>query len=354
MPLTSRQAKQMNEKHPSQIRLSYQKTSRSRLDVIGLTLIALVIIVTYTSTLTSPFIFDDEYNIKNNIYIRLKSVSLDGLYEAAFESPLPHRPFSYLGFALNYFLHGENVVGYHAVNIAVHLVSTIFFFFLVKATLITRSFSLERKTISMIALLSAFLWSINPIQTQSVSYIIQRMNSQATMFFVLSMLLYAQARLSPSGNKSKLFFTGSVLSGILAIGSKEIAVTLPFFILCYEWFFLQDLDKGFVRRQAIYILAAFLLMMSIALYFMSGSPVERVLESYKFRDFTLVQRLLTQPRCVLFYRSAIYDSFPDSYSDAMHCRSSSGEASSPDVFRNSLVSGQPCYRIFGVRPRDRL
>jgi Flp pilus assembly protein TadD len=288
-----------------------QGRSRSRWDVIGLTLIALVIVFTYASTLTSPFIFDDEHNIKNNIYIRLKHISVDAVLEAAFESPLANRPFSNIGFALNYYLHGENVVGYHAVNIVIHLLATIFFFSLVKVTLTTRPFSLEPKTLSIIALLSAFLWSINPIQTQSVSYIVQRMNSQASMFFVLSMLLYARARLSTPGAKSKTLLVGSLLSGILAIGSKEMAATLPFFILCYEWYFLQDLDRGFAKRKAVFIVAAFLLMAATALYFLGGSPVERILAGYNFRDFTPVQRLLTQPRVVLFYLSLFFFPHPN-------------------------------------------
>jgi Flp pilus assembly protein TadD len=241
----------------------------------------------------------------------LKHISVDTVLEAAFDSPLPHRPFSNIGFALNYYLHGENVVGYHAVNIVIHLLATIFFFSLVKVTLTTRPFSLEPKTISIIALLSAFLWSINPIQTQSVSYIVQRMNSQASMFFVLSMLLYARARLSTPGAKSKTLLVGSLLSGILAIGSKEMAATLPFFILCYEWYFLQDLDRGFAKRKAVFIVAAFLLMAATALYFLGGSPVERILAGYNFRDFTPVQRLLTQPRVVLFYLSLFFFPHPN-------------------------------------------
>jgi tetratricopeptide (TPR) repeat protein len=280
------------------------------LDVIGLSLIALVIVCTYASTLTSPFIFDDEYNIKNNLYIRLKQISPDTLHEAAFDSPLPHRPFANIGFALNYYLHGENVVGYHTVNILIHLLSTIFLFSLAKATLTTRAFSLSPNTISIIALLSAFLWSINPIQTQSVSYIVQRMNSQASMFFVLSMLLYARARLSSPGSKSMTLLVGSLLSGILAIGSKEIAATLPFFILCYEWYFFQDLDRAFAKRKAIFVVGTFLLVTATALYFLGGNPVERILEGYKFRDFSPVQRLLTQPRVVLFYLSLYFFPHP--------------------------------------------
>ena len=278
---------------------------RSQLEVIGLTLIAMAVILVYASTLTSPFVFDDEHTIKDNIYIRLENISLNNILAAAFDSPHPRRPVSNIGFALNYYFHDNNVVGYHATNVIVHLITAFLFYFLLKATLTTPAFKLKPRIISLIALLSTLIWAIHPVQTQSVSYIVQRMNSQAVMFFLLSMLLYVGFRQTPGRLKSGLLLCGSIASGILALGSKEIAATLPFFILLYEWFFFQDLDSGFPKKFFPAIVIAAVLSGAVSLYYLEGNPVERLLAGYAHRDFSPVQRLMTEARVIIFYVSLL-------------------------------------------------
>src|SRR5262245_49583679 len=75
----------------------------------------------YANTLEAPFVFDDLSNIQNNVHARLTALSLDGLFKAAFASPVMNRPVANVSFALNYYLHGYQVWGYHAVNVLIHL-----------------------------------------------------------------------------------------------------------------------------------------------------------------------------------------------------------------------------------------
>ena len=288
-----------------QFLLHKKHSSKTNLEVAGLTAIALVIILLYASTLTSPFIFDDEHTIKDNVYIRLTRISISELREAAFESPHPLRPVSNIGFALNYYLHQKNVVGYHATNVLVHLITAYLFFFLLKTTLGTSAFALDSKLITWIALSSTLIWAIHPIQTQSVSYIVQRMNSQATLFFLMSMLLYAKARMAVSKPKSRILMCGCIASGFLAIGSKEIAATLPFFILLYEWFFIRDLEAEFPKKYIFAILLMVGISAALSLYYLEGDPVESLLAGYVHRDFSPMQRLLTEARVIIYYISLL-------------------------------------------------
>jgi len=284
----------------------HSQPPRSALEVIGLAVMALAVIAIYADTLTSPFVFDDEHNIQNNIYIRLERIDLPSLWSAAFDSPLKYRPFSNLGFALNYYLHRENVVGYHAVNLLVHIAAAVLFYLLAKATLTTAALGFSDKKAALIAYLAAVLWAVHPLQTQSVSYIVQRMNSQSALFFVLALLLYVRFRGAPAGGRRRLLLSGCVLSGILAVGSKEIAATLPVFILLYEWYFFQNLEGRFLRRHAAVILLGLALAAAIGLLFLQGEPIGTILSGYALRDFTLSQRLLTQPRVVVLYLSLIF------------------------------------------------
>jgi Flp pilus assembly protein TadD len=159
--------------------------------------------------------------------------------------------------------------------------------------------------VGWIAFFTAFIWLVHPIQTQSVSYIVQRMNSLAAMFYVLSFLLYARARLAEGKRKKLALFSGCILSGILALGSKEIAVTLPFSLLLYEWYFFQDLSWSWLKRHLALFVGILLLLLAVAFMYLGSNPLETILEGYNGRDFTLTQRVLTQFRVVILYISLL-------------------------------------------------
>jgi hypothetical protein len=144
-------------------------------------------------------------------------------------------------------------------------------------------------------------WLVHPIHIQSVTYIVQRMNSLAAMFYMLSMWLYARARLSENNFNRGVLFGGCVVSGILAFGTKEIAATLPLFVFLYEWHFLQDLSRTWLKRGVIFGAAMLLMMMVVSYLYLDGNPLTRLTAGYQIRDFTLGQRVLTEFRVVILY-----------------------------------------------------
>ncbi len=264
----------------------------------------------YANTFNSPFTFDDRQNIEENLAIRLTQLTPTALYDAAFKSLLPHRPVANLSFALNYYFGRYNVAGYHAVNILIHALSAVFLYLFINATLALPSLAARYGPRRSIAFFTALIWLAHPVQTQSVTYIVQRMNSLAAMFYILSLFLYVRGRLATVGRRQWMWFTGAGLAGLLALGSKEIAATLPFFILLYEWYFLQDLDKTWLKRRLPYIIGALLVFGIIAFLFLGGNPIDRILSGYNHRDFTLPERLLTEFRVVIFYITLLLFPYP--------------------------------------------
>jgi len=277
----------------------------------------------YSNTLDVPFYFDDIQNIEKNAHIRLDRLTLEGLSGAAFKSYASRRPVANISFALNYYLHGYDLAGYHAVNIVIHILTGIFVYLLMEASLgllppgspVFR-FSdsanpphcfqaAQRRNCSIIALFGALLWFVHPIQTQSVTYIVQRMNAMAAMFYVLSLVLYVKGRLSAVGARRWVWFSGSFVAAGLALGSKEISATLPFFILLYEWYFFQDLSKTWFKKYLLYLLCAFVAFAIIAWLYLGSDPLHAVLSGYKNRDFTLVERVFTEFRVVVYYMSLL-------------------------------------------------
>ena len=276
-----------------------------RRDMLWLSILAAVVISIYAGTLTSPFIFDDISNIRDNPHIRIPDLRIENIVWAGFHSPLSNRPVANISFALNYFLHGYNLVGFHVVNILIHIASGILLYFFGKATIETPVLRTRYAKFGWIPFFTAFIWLVHPLQTQSVTYLIQRMNSLAVMFYVLSMLLYVKFRFNRQRRTKWLLMAGCVLAGALACGTKEIAITLPGFILLYEWYFFQGLSWQWVQRHLLALIGTALLLIVMALIYFENEPLAGILNSYSERDFTLVQRVLTQYRVVIFYISLL-------------------------------------------------
>lgn len=220
---------------------NFQSNSRKfynhHFQVIHIALIMLVGSAIYSNTLNVPFILDD--------------TSLIGYYKLNITDILLHggaRRVADATFAINSKIHGLQVAGYHLVNLAIHLSSAAVLYFVISSFLISLPITsvpndetafVER----FMPLAVALLFVSHPIQTQAVTYIIQRYTSLATLFYLISILSFLKCRLAVEKNVAHgwvLFLGGvSLVAGLLAMGSKQIAVTLPFMLLFIEILFFQ-------------------------------------------------------------------------------------------------------------------
>jgi len=263
---------------------------------IAVLAIAVVCAGLYANTWSSPFHFDDAGNIEDNPYVRVTELGLRPLYEAGFKSPSSSRPVANVSFALNYYLAGYDVTGYHAVNLLVHFANGVLVYLLALVTL--RLCGIRRR--ERIALFAALVFTAHPVQTQAVTYIVQRMSSLAAMFTLLSLLLFVRGRLDPAGVRRWALWAGSLAAWLLALGSKQNAITLPIVLVLYEWFFFRDLSVDWLRRNRGTFLGLAALLAGVALLYLRGDP-SNLLVGYADRDFTPTERLLTQLRVVVFY-----------------------------------------------------
>lgn len=268
-------------------------------------LMAVFVFFIYAKTLTGDFFFDDRHNIRDNLNIRLTQLSPEGLIKAAIKSPIARRPVANISFALNYYFHGNNVVGFHVVNILIHIANGMLLYLLISLTLHMPALRDSHRSYRWVPFFAVFIWLVHPIQTQSVSYIVQRMNSMATLFYLLSLVLYVKARTTNTKHTRALWFAGVALSGLLALGSKEIAATLPFFIFIYEWYFFQDLSFAWIKKRLPLIAGVMILLVIIALIYLGAHPLEKISSMYATHDLTMAQRALSQFRVVLFYISLL-------------------------------------------------
>ncbi|MFP4445257.1 MAG: tetratricopeptide repeat protein [Desulfosudaceae bacterium] len=273
--------------------------------------IGALVFLLYFSSLKAPFVLDDLPNIPENSHIRLIDISADRLADI-FCGPSSHRPAAMASFAANYYFHRYQVTGYHLTNMMIHALTAFFVLLLARQTL-----RLNRLEYTWTPLLAALLWLVNPIQVQAVTYIVQRMAALATLFYLISLVSYIQARRyqrSPAPRqqaKAPLFFMGCVVSGLLALASKPVAATLPLAIYFYEWFFLQQQCKIPLKKYIKWADVAIVLFLLAALLYCNGHIIDTIQATYDKAAFTLPQRLLTQPAVVIYYVSLIVYPHPD-------------------------------------------
>lgn len=269
-------------------------------------LVILLVFIIYSSAITAPFQFDDGHNIVDNSHIRLARLNLEGLQQAALESPLPNRPIAYISFALNYYFHKYHPAGYRLVNILIHLLAGLFLFLLLTTTMGLPSLRNRYGNHTWIAFTAVLIWLVHPLHTQSVTYIVQRMNSMAAMFYLLCLLCYVRARMARKGFRKWLPAGSCLVAGVLALGTKESAATLPVFIFLYEWFFFQDLDRRWLKRHIVWLPAVMLLFIGLGVMYLGGHPLAGIMSGFSHRDFTPLQRVLTESRVVLLYLGLLF------------------------------------------------
>jgi tetratricopeptide (TPR) repeat protein len=285
----------------------------------------------YLHTLSYEFSFDDFRNIINNTTLNLEQLDAGSLSESL-QGPT-RRPLAYLTFSLNHYLSGNAVWSYRLVNIALHVLNAllVYTFALMTfnllgqvsftaapvvgdhrecndptdATSMQRSCFPSRSSHHRLAFFAGLLWLAHPIQIQAVTYVVQRMVSLSCLFYLSGMCLYIYGRQTPLKAERVTAFALLPVCWILGLASKEIAATLPLAILLYEFYFFRQLDLTELRRQAPKLLILLLVFGIAALFLLRGNPVAYILRGYGQRDFTLGQRLLTQPRVIVFYLSLL-------------------------------------------------
>lgn len=276
--------------------------------VITALVILVIITFAYSNSLHAEFAFDDFANFVHQSEMHLTHLSFDNIKKAVQGGINHNRVFPNISFALNYYLNQHDVWGYHLVNLIIHTLTTLVVFALfVKTIILLRPEKHLALPVAEIAFVAALLWALHPLQTNAVTYIIQRMTSMAGLFYFSSLLAYLHARTTTGSTyKRYLLFTTCICFWIISLFSKETSIMLPLIILAYEIYFLRG-HIGKMKIHRFVTLTGIFLAISIAIafFYVGGNFLDVVTEGYTRREFTLIERLLTQSRVVFFYISLI-------------------------------------------------
>ncbi len=322
---------------------------------ISFCLFVIVIVLLYANTFQSPYIFDDSQNILNNYLIKITALSLEDLKKAATFSPNMRRALPNMSFALNYYFDGSNVWGYHLGNIIIHVLTAFFFYLLAQATLNLPSMKKHIQRPAEIALIAALVWAVHPLQTNGVTYIVQRMTSMASLFYIIALFCYLKARITNKVIQKTLLFSGTIIFGVMALFSKENSGMLPVMIAGYEIFFLQGPSRLQDRKKILMILSgALVIFLFICLFMLGTHPLDSILGGYGGRDFTLGERLLTQTRIIFHYLTLLVLPLPSRLNLAYDYQLSTGLLAPPQTMLAIVGIAGLIFLIFFLFKRNRL
>ena len=251
----------------------------------------------YLNSFSNEFIFDDLPQIRDNPHLR----QLWPLAEI-FENT--RRPFLYLTFAVNYALGKLNVWGYHLLNLFIHMAAALVLFGIVRRTLLTERFKTRWKdSAGATALTAAILWLVHPLQTQSVAYIVQRAESLAGFFYLLTLYAFIRYCELPL---DKRWQWAAIISCLLGITTKEVAVSAPIVIFLYDRVFLSNSFREiFRKRKRVYLGLLFSwLMLGILLVTMKPEVVPTA--GFNFVGISPVQYALTQCQVIPHYLKLVF------------------------------------------------
>lgn len=218
-----------------------------------LALLTLVVVglITYVSCLSSDFVFDDV------LYIDASTLNLRSLNWLAPDTDLPikGRPLVGLTFVANYAFGKASPEGYHAFNMAVHLLCAVALFGVVRRTML-RFRPCEGREVQTtgLAFTVAAIWMVHPLQTECVNYVSQRSESMAALFILAS--LYGAIRAHESLHRGR-WIAFVVMTSWAAALCKEIAAIGPLLILLYDWTFANASLRDLVRDRWRVYLATF-------------------------------------------------------------------------------------------------
>jgi tetratricopeptide (TPR) repeat protein len=221
----------------------------------------------YANSLGGPFVFDDVSSITDNPTIRHLWPLGPVLSPPPGGFTVSGRPILNLSFALNYAISGASVASYHVGNLVIHLLGALTLFGILRRTP-PRSLGL--------AFSVALLWLVHPLQTEAVDYIVQRAESLMGLFYLLTVYAFiryaepaAVAEAGPADDEDYDPYARpprrgwgrpgwaaiSVAACLLGMGTKEVMVSAPLMVFCYDRTFVAGTFRAAWRARRGFYLA---------------------------------------------------------------------------------------------------
>jgi tetratricopeptide (TPR) repeat protein len=202
--------------------------------------VVLAALAAYRATFAVPLLFDDDTSIASNATIR----SVFTAFSPPPGTTVSGRPILNLSFAINYALSGTGVWSYHALNLVIHILAGLILFGIVRRTLAPR---LGGKSTAF-GFAVALIWTLHPLLTESVTYIVQRAESLMGLFYLATLYCFIRGA-KAEGAPRNTWYGASIVACALGMATKEVMATAPLVVLLYDRTFLAHGFRGALRAR---------------------------------------------------------------------------------------------------------
>jgi tetratricopeptide (TPR) repeat protein len=294
-------------------------------------------LLAYSNSFDAQFVYDDFQNFVDNPRVHWYELRPEAIRDGLLGGPT-RRPVAIFSFGLNFYFGDLDVWGYHVFNFAVHVLTSVAVYALLFATLQLPGARRRdappptRRSLIACSLLGALIFALHPLQTQAVTYVVQRMTAMAAGFYLAAFLVYVHAVRETTGLRRWLGWSALAALYLLGLGSKEIAAPLPFALWLYEWCFGQRLDAAWARRRIVWLLPPLIVAVAGFAWIYDALQLE-----FGRRDFSMSERALTQLRVVFFYASLVLLPLP-SRQNLLHLTATSHSLFDPITTALALLS----------------
>lgn len=273
--------------------------------LVPATLLAALVVVVFSPGLSGPFLFDDPVNIL--IPFRAWLAGDTTWHEVVFgnRSGPFGRPLSMLSFAVNAALSGLDAFAFKFTNIAIHILCGAVLHGLL-LRLLRRDARLYKHA-KLVAGAVTAIWLLHPMQVSTVLYVVQRMAQLSALFALLAVLAYVSGRQALEAGQLRrgwiALFGWVPLATLAAVMSKENGALVPLYCAVVEigYFKLASGQRRPWVVGAFFLLYLVIPALVVALFYLP----DKLVSGYEGRLFTLVERVLSQPRAILEYVTAL-------------------------------------------------
>lgn len=242
--------------HHASVTPSMPRARPSRTTILAAALIVLAALAVYGRTFSVPFLLDDPSSIAGNDTIQHGWLNGRALFPPHEGQTVEGRPFLNLSLAFNYAISGSQGWSYHAVNLVIHALAGLALFGVVRRTLLLPrdppAGSSWRRDATWLALLAAICWVVHPLQTESVTYVIQRAESLMGLCYLLTMYFFIRAS---QVEKPARWFGLALVTCVLGMATKEVMVTAPLLVWLYDRTFLAGSFREAWRQRGRWYVA---------------------------------------------------------------------------------------------------
>lgn len=259
-----------------------------------LALMAVVTLIVYKNSFGVPFYLDDFGSIVNNP--SFKDATIGSLF-----SDYTLRVIGYVSLYHDFEQYKLDVTGYHYTNLLIHFLNGVVVFFLVRKLCNLKAVSYPPQVASFLAIVAALLFLLHPLQTQAVTYIVQRLASLVSLFYLASVCSFVYARSSESTVLKVIFSLNCLFFALCAFFTKQNAATLPLVLVFVELIFF---NRSVAKKL---MLSGVVVLLGIAIfYFITPSFIGQYVDKLDMltretQDITRLDYFVTQLSILWIY-----------------------------------------------------